>query len=333
MTPQKASVQVAIITELDSVDLQETVNSVIGQLESDMHKVDEIVIVVNRDQLELNPADQVEIDTLVSQRAPITIDYEARRGIPYGRNRALSLWVESKSEWLAFIDDDCVLEDGWLRNQLKTANEFAADAVSSPWILKPIGTPSPLLPEDTWKKRTYRSGLKEVSHGQYLQHAYTRGVVFSGCKDLVAKNFLKFDESRAALGGSDVLFFEDFRRAGGKIVLADGPLIVERYRGSRLTLKWHFNRKVRNIQFIVERSRNGEMIQLWATPLNLLSWLLLTLAGARAVLVRREGPRRLRFFRPSPAFVGHLAFRFAQFWGILTLLFGFRHHSYSVSGS
>ena len=333
MKAQKASVQVAIVTELKSPDLPDSIFSVIEQLDSEHHTVDEVTVIVNRDPRQMAPAQHAAIGELLELSPRVKVGHEVRRGIPYARNKALNLWASSESEWLAFVDDDCIVEPGWLRTQLATAKEFDADASSSMWILEPVGAPSSFLPSEIWEKRTYRNGLREAGHGEFLRHAYTRGVVFSGCKDLVAQGLLKFDESRVTLGGSDVLFFEDFRRSGGKIVLAGGPLVKEKFRGERLTLKWHFFRKVRNIQFIVERSRRGEIIELWATPLNLVSWLLLTLVGARAVLVRREKKRKLNLSLPSPATIGRVAFRLAQLWGIFSLLVGRRYHSYSDSSS
>jgi succinoglycan biosynthesis protein ExoM len=188
------------------------------------------------------------------QNIRVEIIPEETKGIPFARNTALNFALGSGCRWLAFIDDDCVPEEEWLKGLVETAIQLQADAVAGAWELRSEGAKSRWLPAYVFGLKAYEIAGIKVRNNQPLRTAYTRSVLLDvSSESLVSRLALRFDTARAELGGSDVLFFDKVRAEGGKIFFASLSRVVEFYSGDRLTVGWWFWRKYRNAQFRFER--------------------------------------------------------------------------------
>ena len=316
---------VYIVSNLESRYLKQTIESVACQAEA---RLVEIVVVLNTRRTVAPRALRKQLQATERQYlTPIRTIFEPTPGIPFARNRALLDFAESGADWLAFIDDDCIAEPGWLTALLNTAQSANVPAAASRWRLSPDGAVSPLIPPETWDDRTYRINGRPAEQGSLLRHAYTRSVLFRPVKTEILRGTLSFDETRVESGGSDVLFFEEFRKHVGPIVFVSEAGVVEKFAGRRLGYRWHFNRKQRNTQFLIERSRRGETIYLPRNVPSLAIYGLLSLAGA-SVSCYAEPRRPLRIPRPRLYWLGIAGFYWAQALAVLKLVFGVEVTSY-----
>lgn len=177
----------------------------------------------------------------------------SEKGIPAVRNACLDHAMEEGLDALVFIDDDCIALEGWLESLTLVAARSNSDAVTGTWKLAPAGNFSRFLPRGTWELKT--PPLIETLDGQVLHcsTASTRSV-FILLSSLEAKaNGLRFDLSRASLGGSDTLFFDEWTRRGLRIALAPGAVVLEDASGPRLKLSWFLRRAFRGGAFYGER--------------------------------------------------------------------------------
>jgi hypothetical protein len=212
--------------------------------------------------------------------------------------------------WLAFIDDDCIPNEVWLKDLIETAIQLQADAVAGAWELRPEGELSRWLPDYVFGPKVYEVEGIEVRDKHPLRTAYTRSVLFDvSSESLVSRRGLRFDTTRAELGGSDVLFFDKLRAEGGKILFSSSSKVVEFYSGDRLRVRWWFWRKYRNAQFRFER---GELSvrQVLLGFLRLFKTLGSYVLAALVPKIRKKGGTTLEAF-------GHLVLSSAPLLGLL----------------
>ena len=250
----------------------------------------------------------------------VELIHETRRGIPFARNAALAHAVSLEASWIAFIDDDCQPQPAWLTELHNCAVANDCDAVAGGWEIVADGPTSRLLPRDCFGLKTYQANGIKAEANSRLQTAYTRSVMFDVSKNsLVQQHGLRFDESRVALGGSDVIFFKELTRRGGTIVYCPSSQVKEFYQGERLTLRWWFWRRVRDAQFRLER-RELSLRDLYLFLTSVLKILL----GVPFVLWA------LRWRTTSGGEeLGRVSLTFAAVWGVIVYKI-FRYKSYAV---
>ncbi|MGP5226448.1 MULTISPECIES: glycosyltransferase family 2 protein [Micrococcaceae] len=167
--------------------------------------------------------------TIEELQAPwIRYVHEPTPGIAAARNRALA---ESQgSRLLAFIDDDEVPRDGWLRSLLTTWNLHDADAVSGrlvsvfgedidPWILA---------------GGFFRRAIHET--GTPVAMAATNNLLLD--LESVRSKRLHFDESLGMAGGEDSLFTSQLVNAGGRIIFCQESIVEDEVDSKRTTRQW-----------------------------------------------------------------------------------------------
>jgi len=100
---EKLSISVIIVTRNRAGSLKDTLAS----LSSQSRQPEEVVVVDNASE------DNTRETVLgFKDRLKIKYVYEARRGIPYARNAGL---LSATGDIIAFLDDDCVASDEWLK--------------------------------------------------------------------------------------------------------------------------------------------------------------------------------------------------------------------------
>lgn len=250
---------------------------------------------------------------------PVRIIFEPHPGIPAVRNMALADAISSGKDFVAFIDDDCVAEPDWLENLISPLIAGEADVTAGGWSIEPSGKPSRFIPGSSWGKQDYKTDGIAVADGGLLRTAYTRNVAFkSSSPGLVGRTF---NLTRTRRGGSDVIFFMEATRSGAKIIYAPSAQVTEFYSGERLKLSWHVQRKIRNVQFQLERATLLEDPVIIARSFSgALFGLVLRVAKIPIKFVPRH-PRNLRFLKSVSSSAGEAAVFFARIWGVFQYFF------------
>lgn len=154
--------------------------------------------------------------------------HEPTPGIAAARNRALAEC--SNTRLLAFIDDDEVPRDGWLRSLLTTWTSHEADAVSGqlvsvfgenidPWIIA---------------GGFFRRAIHET--GTLVPMAATNNLLVD--LEAVRAKELQFDESLGMAGGEDSLFTSQLVQSGGTIVFCQESVVEDEVDPERTTRHW-----------------------------------------------------------------------------------------------
>lgn len=288
-----------------------------------------IVVVANVSPNEQNLATVGEIlRSQTDSEVRVLAIYEEEPGIPHARNRALNHAIEYRPDFIAFLDDDCVADPEWLASLINCHEHQGVEILAGGWRTEPhLGKPSRLLPKKIWGPKDYQVRGSRALPGERLPHAYTRSVLLSA-SIIESLDGVQFDTSRTQLGGSDVLFFNELVGRGAEIAYCPTSQVAELFSGERLQLRWHFWRRLRNIQFILERSiKLAEVIVLPRTIAGTLYGSILRAVGA-IVTFRTPEKRKLKLFRPKPEHLGWVAFRCAQLLGVLGFALRIRHRNY-----
>ncbi|MGA7524235.1 MAG: glycosyltransferase [Acidobacteriaceae bacterium] len=146
---------------------------------------------------------------------PIRYFHQTNAGVGGARNRAVA---EANAPWVAFIDDDEVASERWLRELYDTAIRSGADCVGGPALMKltgpsaiePVGTIRMLLGENP----TMMESAQRLSLVDRLRYRATRLAIPGGGNSLVRKQlFHELGGFAPTNYGEDLDFF---RRAEGR---------------------------------------------------------------------------------------------------------------------
>ena len=213
-------VAICITTAARPEMLSRCLNSVISAVRSIESRV--TLIVVDNDSTGAARPVAQSCDGVI----PVIYEMEPRRGIPFGRNRCLSVALSIGADYLVFVDDDMTVAPDWLGQLLLAAQRLGADVVTGEVInVFSNGSEAP--------KYLVRTGLRLT--------AETDNVIF---KRWIAER-LRFDERLAVSGGSDTLFFRQAHGLGAKIHHAISAVAYEHLHGDRGTRSWFLRRNYR----------------------------------------------------------------------------------------
>ena len=162
----------------------------------------------------------------------LDIDYrhETRRGIPFARNAVLDAATECTSDFIAFVDDDEIVDTHWLEHLLATLRSHDADVVTGPVVSDLEGDPPAWLVDGGFfDSARHATGTK-------LHEAWTNNVLFTTA--MIRRFDLRFDERLAMTGGSDAHFFRRVADAGATIVWCAEAIVRETVPTSRLDPRW-----------------------------------------------------------------------------------------------
>lgn len=178
---------------------------------------------------------------------PITYAVEPERNIAHARNLSVALALQQSAEWVAFVDDDELVDPRWLVGLRDAAARFGADVVS--------GSIRPSCPRDTpaWLTRGKFFGQNEQTTGVWLDLAHTGNVLVEA--RLLASPQGPFDARFGLTGGSDSHLFMRLRREGARIVSAGEAVTYEQIPASRARAGWVLRRafRVGNTAILCER--------------------------------------------------------------------------------
>lgn len=161
---------------------------------------------------------------------------EARRGIPFGRNRAVA--ESGDVDLIAFLDDDEAPEPDWLAQLLHTAAETGADVVTGPVL--PVFDERP----PDWVLRGRFFDRRRHATGELLHYARTSNVLIR--RDLIARwEGQPFEAAFGMSGGDDTYFFKRAYLDGATIVWADEAVVREWVPVTRVSVRWMLKREFR----------------------------------------------------------------------------------------
>jgi succinoglycan biosynthesis protein ExoM len=207
------------------------------------HKPDISIIVVDND--ELGSARSICDKFSQAPNHPLIYDIEARRGIPYARNKCLSI-AKSNYDCMAFIDDDEIAESIWLDELLFVYERDGAAIVAGPVLPHFLpGTPDWILQGKFFDYPRHSTGFRPVIYPE-------TGNVLIDCSILNSSGVV-FDERMVLTGGSDACFFTVLHNAGHEAVWSNEAIAHEWIPKSRANIKWLIKRSFRvgsNLSFI-----------------------------------------------------------------------------------
>ena len=161
---------------------------------------------------------------------------EDRRGIPFGRNRAVTM--AGDADFVAFLDDDEIACREWLAELLRVQRSTAADVVT--------GTVLPAFETDppTWMVEGGFFERGRYPTGHRLGYARTSNVLIAA-PVIAAAGPAPFAEAFALNGGDDTHFFMRANDQGFSIVWADDAVVHETVPPTRLSARWLLMREYR----------------------------------------------------------------------------------------
>ena len=172
---------------------------------------------------------------------------EPRMGIPFARNLALRLAMTEGADYIAFIDDDEVPEHNWLAALWDKVRTGQYDLVGGP--VEPFVSDTPrswfsrqiwfglLEQSDTSRKKAMCKSLEGLEHTIFVPTS--NWMVRS---DFVRQHALEFDESMGFSGGTDLKFYRELVRIGGRVGWTDAALVKEGLSHGRLTIGYQYRR-------------------------------------------------------------------------------------------
>jgi len=179
-------------------------------------------------------------DIIRGLNIPVICVHEPTTGIPYARNRALEKSLEFEPDFIAFIDDDEMIDENWFVQMAAAEKHYPAEVYRGPSI--------GIFPEphSIWLEPHRLVQTPKTSTGTELLTASTDNVMFDA-KLVRATGFcLRFDTRLKHSGGSDADFFERAHILGAKIIWVKSALVYENIPARRLTFSYQIGRAFRN---------------------------------------------------------------------------------------
>lgn len=191
------------------------------------------VVVVDNDHAQ---SARAVVDTFRSRSGlDVVYDVEPEQNIALARNRTLR---HLESDYFAFVDDDEMVSENWLRRLLDAMRQYRADIVFGPVIsVFPARSPS-------WAEVNFQRPRRPTG-----QEVYTGGAG----NVLIKRSILEqerqvFDPSFGLTGGEDTDFFYRMHLAGHRLVWCDEAWAKEPVPAERLSLEWLRRRGFRSGQ-------------------------------------------------------------------------------------
>ncbi|HTO27236.1 MAG TPA: glycosyltransferase family 2 protein [Devosia sp.] len=222
-----ASVDISICTYRRAF-LAKTLES-IAQIDPGGHAVR--VIIADND---VDPSARDLVDAMREQVPfPIIYLHAPASNICIARNACLD---QADADYLAFIDDDEVVTQGWLVALVGRAEKTGAAAVLGP-VAAIYGADAP-----AWMIEGDFHSTRPVFVGGTIRTGYTCNVLIGWTAPYQA---LRFDIALGKSGGEDTDFFYRLTSLGGTIAYAEDALVEEPVPSDRASMAWLVRRRLR----------------------------------------------------------------------------------------
>jgi succinoglycan biosynthesis protein ExoM len=155
------------------------------------------------------------------------------RNISTARNAGMEAAM-AVGDWVAMTDDDCEPDADWIARLLATQQEYDADAVTGPMILRaPPDSP-------TWLSEQFLDG----GHGAFIEADGAAMTVGATNNSMIRSQFLvdhpeiRFDPGLGTLGGEDMVFYRSATSAGLKVRYAAHAIVRTNEDADRATFRY-----------------------------------------------------------------------------------------------
>jgi glycosyltransferase involved in cell wall biosynthesis len=169
--------------------------------------------------------------------------HEPRRGLDRARNRGIA---EALGDVVAFVDDDCEVDEGWL--------EYIRVALADPEVAAVTGRVRPAStdrPSERWFEAWFsfdRGPAPHVFDAERRGVLVFPGAVGTGCNMAYRREVLQavggFDEAiemgTLVGGGGDIDMFARVLDAGHQMAYMPDALVVHHHRSTVSQLRWQF---------------------------------------------------------------------------------------------
>ncbi|MEM8581766.1 MAG: glycosyltransferase family 2 protein [Pseudomonadota bacterium] len=214
------------------------------------------------------------------------------RNISIARNACLEA---STADLIAWVDDDEIVDSGWLVHLYETLGREGYDAIFGPAIaIYPSDAPNHIAKGD------FHSNRPVVRQGE-VRTGHT-------CNALVdmrraATRSLRFDVAKGRTGGEDTDYFHRLWRTGATLGICPNAEVYEDVSPSRLSAAWLMRRSFNSGHVFGELSRRDA--RLWALPrLVFVAILKAAYCLLRALVSARFATRRLWWLRRGVLHLG-----------------------------
>jgi succinoglycan biosynthesis protein ExoM len=186
----------------------------------------------------------------------LVYDVEPEQNIALARNRALA---HCHADYVAFIDDDELPSQAWLRTLLDCLRHYDADVAFGPVLSR--------LPDQVppWMRDCFRK--PDVATGAPVRFGGAGNVLLR--RAALAARTLQFDPAFGLTGGEDTDLFYRLHLAGRRLVWCAEALASEAVPPARLQLSWQRRRAFRGGQtyyrVFVRRYSRGQSALWFAT--------------------------------------------------------------------
>ncbi len=208
--------------------------------------VEPVFLVVENDD---SPRVRPVVEGLADRFAPAPVVHvlESRRGISQARNRAIVEAVSRGCRWLAFVDDDEVVEPQWLEKLLEAARSRNLQMVGGPWKIsvpdESLSVIEKAILDDYVRKSEERIRANNAKFREGREQECFQGTG-NWLADLtfLQKNCIRFPEDFNLTGGEDIVVYHSFKEKGGRYGWAPEAVVWEQMSRERLTLADRFRR-------------------------------------------------------------------------------------------
>ena len=178
------------------------------------------VIVVDND-----PASDPGYAPSPAAAAPFPLRWlrEPRRNVAYARNLAVA---NARGNWIAFVDDDEVVDEGWLAAYWECASEGECDGWFGPVLPRFESWYTPWLDASFFERKRYVSGTRITNDGARTGNAFVRSALLRDTR---------FDPAFGRSRGEDTALFRRLAARGAHFAWCDEAVVhefvpVERHR-------------------------------------------------------------------------------------------------------
>jgi glycosyltransferase involved in cell wall biosynthesis len=202
---------------------------------------------------------------LVKRSTPARYVLERRPGLDFARNRA---WMEATGDLIAYLDDDVVVDSGWLAGLQEAWGENSDAAVFTGLVMPlRLDTTAQVLFE---KGNGFRRGFDKNRFGREVPgnslYPCGAGIFGAGCNMALRRDVLRdiggFDEALdtgAPLpGGGDLDIFYRIIRAGHVLVYEPSYMVFHEHRASESGLRRQYYSWGLGFMAFVEKSYRND---------------------------------------------------------------------------